>query len=172
MGLINSCCASDEYEAANTKDEDEEKYFEEFKQKRIIIHEPDQEALEKLPQDLQALYYHEAKYEINDNGSLTFWPTPNCEPSTTPLQSECMTEKCIPSNAECTKAVVFSDPDNKIVGDCNWRYGVSSFIRSSLTAWSDHYPFRFRPEHIWLIILQSVAVHVDQNAEKLRSKYC
>ena len=26
-------------------------------------------------------------------------------------------------------------------------------------------------EHIWLLILQSVAVHVDQNAEKLRNKY-
>jgi len=51
------------------------------------------------------------------------------------------------------------------------KYTVNSFITSALDSWSNHYPFRFKPEHIWLLILQAVAIHVDQNAEKLRAKY-
>merc|ERR1719145_273380 len=48
---------------------------------------------------------------------------------------------------------------------------LSSFIDASLEAWAKHYPIRFRPEHIWLLILQAVALHVEKNAEKLRKKY-
>jgi len=62
------------------------------------------------------------------------------------------------------------DPTSDIIQN-GGRGNVCSFITSALTAWSSHYPFRFRPEHIWLLILQGVAVHVDQNAEKLRKKY-
>merc|ERR1719385_585862 len=49
--------------------------------------------------------------------------------------------------------------------------GISSFITASLDAWANHYAIRFKPEHIWLLILQGVAIHVDKNAEKLRKKY-
>ena len=37
-------------------------------------------------------------------------------------------------------------------------------------AWSQHYPFRFKPGHIWLLKLQAVAIAVAENAEKLRDK--
>ena len=172
------CCGSNEYESTKNQDTDpeDEQYFEDIdlkqeEKKEIIIEKPNQDQLDKLPKDLQDLFHHEAKYEIDDNGSVTFWPTPNCEVATKKLESQKMTVECIPRNQQCTKAAIFSDPDIEIVTECNWKYGVSSFIISSLTAWSKHYPFRFRPEHIWLLILQATAVHVDQNAEKLRSKY-
>merc|ERR1719242_359212 len=67
-----------------------------------------------------------------------------------------------------------SDPDVQVVLSNGWmrsRGSICGFIDASLTAWSNHYPIRFKPEHIWLLILQGVAVHVDQNAEKLRRKY-
>lgn len=41
---------------------------------------------------------------------------------------------------------------------------------NAIISWSKHYPFRLPVEHIWLLMLQAIAVHIDQNADKLRSK--
>ena len=47
----------------------------------------------------------------------------------------------------------------------------NAFIKSCFIAWAQHYPLKIEPSHIWLCILQSVALHVDENAEKLREKW-
>ena len=45
------------------------------------------------------------------------------------------------------------------------------FIRASELAWKEHYPLRIDPTHIWLLILQAIAMHVDMNSELLRKKW-
>ena len=143
-----------------------------------------QEILQKLDQEIQDLYKYKAKYKVNDNGSITFYPTPNCEPPSNQNKSSFMNtifgnEKKSGKNPaiqpilqqlNCKQALTYSDPDAQIIKNPK-PANICSFINASITAWSEHYPFRFRVEHIWLLILQAVAIHVDQNAEKLRSKY-
>jgi len=42
---------------------------------------------------------------------------------------------------------------------------------AAITAWSKHYPLIIKPSHLWLLILQAVAIHVEQHAEDLRGKW-
>jgi len=124
-----------------------------------------------LDQESVSLHRHEAKYEINEDGSVTFWPTPDCEISSDPLETIKLTEVMsgVAERAKCSRLEMTSDSDLNVIASNG--FPICSFIHASLDAWSNHYPIRFKPEHIWLLILQGVAVHVDQNAEKLRTKY-
>jgi len=45
------------------------------------------------------------------------------------------------------------------------------FIAAVTTAFADHYPLQLRPQHIWLLVLQGVATHVDLHSEELRKKW-
>merc|ERR1712232_1014228 len=45
------------------------------------------------------------------------------------------------------------------------------FIAAITNAFAHHYPLVLRPQHIWLLILQAIAKHVDKHAEELRSKW-
>ena len=126
--------------------------------------------LNKLNKDIQELYHHKARYNINDNGSVTFYPTPNCKPATDKLETNKISLQSILEQQDCTEIYTYSDPDQQVIQP-SYPKGVCSFITGAIMAWSEHYPFRIRVEHIWLLILQAVAIHVDQNAEKLRSKY-
>eukprot|EP00483_Globobulimina_turgida_P002237 UN02239 len=140
-----------------------------MKEKSIVIPEADEALLNKLEKEMLELFKHKCKHKILDNGSVTFWPTPNCKPSQQKLATNKISMNNMLNKENCTAAAAYSNPNDEIIQQ---QYGnTCSFITSSLTAWSQHYPFRFRAEHIWLLILQSVAVHVDQNAEKLRKKY-
>ena len=47
----------------------------------------------------------------------------------------------------------------------------NSFVVTAVEAFSQHYPFALRPQHIWILILQAIAEHVNQNAEQLRPKW-
>ena len=47
----------------------------------------------------------------------------------------------------------------------------NGFLQAAVTAFSEHYPFIMRPQHIWILILQVVAEHVNRNAQELRSKW-
>ncbi len=152
----------------NINNEDEKaKEMEETKQ-NIFIPASKKETIDKLSKDLQELYQYKAKYVINDNGSVTFYPTPNCKPSDKTLDAQKINMDSILEQLNCTAALTYSDTDTPIIQQEN---KTCSFIISSLLAWSEHYPFKFKPEHIWLLILQSAAIHVDKNAEQLRSKY-
>ena len=158
--------------AAPKVDIDDEKKMNETQKDmtdNIVIPDVDKSILEKAAKDIQELYKYKAKWNINDNGSVTFWPTPNCVASKKKFGMNKISMDTMLQKQNCSKAAAYSDPDKQVVQS---QYDTTcSFITSSLTAWSEHYPFRFRVEHIWLLILQAVAVHVDQNAEKLRNKY-
>merc|ERR1719474_1992933 len=73
----------------------------------------------------------------------------------------------IETQLNSTQIEASSNTELGIAGDGR----ICSFITAAIDSWSNHYPIRFKPEHIWLLILQGVAVHVDRNAEKLRPKY-
>eukprot|EP01083_Nonionella_stella_P013084 36911_1 len=141
---------------------------EEKKQPDVSIPKPDKAILKKLNKEMAALYKHQCEHKVDKGGSVTFWPTPNLKQSAEKLPAQKISMQSFLDNQNCTGALTYSDPDLPIV-----QIGgqTCSFLVSALTAWSKHYPFRFKPEHIWLLVLQGVAVHVDQNAEKLRSKY-
>ena len=47
----------------------------------------------------------------------------------------------------------------------------NGFLHACELAWAEHFPLKLEPIHIWLTILQSVALHINQNAEKLREKW-
>ena len=48
---------------------------------------------------------------------------------------------------------------------------ANGFIAAVTTAFAEHRPLALRPEHIWTLVLQAVAVHVNENAEELRSRF-
>eukprot|EP01084_Bolivina_argentea_P280719 480129_1 len=133
----------------------------------------DQKVLDKLSNELIALYNYKCKHKINENGSCTFYPTPNCKPEKskyigTKYGSKKITMKQILNNQNCSQIEAVSDPNIKVM-DEDWN--LCSFISGAVTAWSNHHSFRFKVEHIWLLILQAVATHVDYNSEKLRNKW-
>jgi len=45
------------------------------------------------------------------------------------------------------------------------------FISTVSYAFDRHIPLSLRPEHFWAIITQTVSIHVNENAEKLRDKF-
>eukprot|EP01084_Bolivina_argentea_P283517 485588_1 len=143
----------------------------ETKEESIIIPQPNKTLLNKLEKGILELYNYKAKHKIMNNGNVTFWPTPNCKSSKQKIGTNQISMNNILNKENCTRALAYSNPNDQIIQDEQYNSIVSSFITSSLEAWSKHYPFRFRVEHIWLLILQSVAIHVDKNAEKLRQKY-
>eukprot|EP01083_Nonionella_stella_P271799 921350_1 len=117
---------------------------------------------------MAALYKHQCEQKVDKGGYVTFWPTPNIKKYAEKIPAQKISMQSFLYNQNCTGALTYSDPDltiDKIGGP------KCSYFVSALTAWSKNYPFRFKTEHIWLFVLQGVAVHVDQNAEKLRNKY-
>lgn len=51
------------------------------------------------------------------------------------------------------------------------RSAENGFIAAVTIAFAEHYPLALRPEHIWTLVLQGVAAHVNQHAEALRPKF-
>jgi len=158
--------AAPKVKAASNQINEEEK-----KEEDTIAPTPDKAVLQNLSKELLSLYNHKAKYEVNKDGSVTFWPTPDCKVSEQPLKTSKVSMVDAAKSAKCPGELEASSDPNVNVVQSGGRSTICSFIEASVTAWSNHYPIRFKPEHIWLLILQGVAVHVDQNAEKLRKKY-
>lgn len=75
-------------------------------------------------------------------------------------------KRCIKSKfggfVECFSSNINEDV---IVGDIN------NFVIAASTAFSRHKNFAISPDDIWMLILQGFAIHVNQNAEELRSKF-
>eukprot|EP01083_Nonionella_stella_P307731 1082796_1 len=132
------------------------------------IPKPDKAIVKQLNKEMAELYKYQCEHKVDKDGSVTFWPTPKLKPSAEKLRASKISMQAFLDDQNCNGALTYSDPDLPIV-----QIGgkTCSFLVSALTAWSQHYPFRFKPEHVWLLVLQGVAVHVDQNAEKLREKY-
>lgn len=51
------------------------------------------------------------------------------------------------------------------------QYHENGFLSAVLFAFNHHLPLTLRPEHFWILILQTVSLHVNSNSEKLRSKF-
>lgn len=45
------------------------------------------------------------------------------------------------------------------------------FIQAAIHAWSEHYPLELCADDFWILILQGITTHVEQNSEALRSKF-
>lgn len=46
-----------------------------------------------------------------------------------------------------------------------------SFVHAIYEAFHHHLPLELSPQHVWLVVLQGFARHVEQNAESLRKKF-
>ena len=46
-----------------------------------------------------------------------------------------------------------------------------SFLGTALEAWSDHRDFIVKPDHFWLMFLQAVGIHVNNNSKALRKRW-
>eukprot|EP01084_Bolivina_argentea_P022842 42489_1 len=129
-----------------------------------------------LPKIVTDLYDYKCQYKIDPNtGSITFYPSPHL------LKKEYgkkifKKEKFIDSKQSkhfleklgCKKIEYLYDFDAEIIKKNDIFHG---FARSLDIAYFDHYPLRIKVSHIWLLIMHSLAAHIDVNAEKLRSKY-
>eukprot|EP01083_Nonionella_stella_P010707 30466_1 len=116
------------------------------------------------------------KYHINNDGSVSFYPSPHLKPEdlgtrvldkTRFINSQKL--KDIKSKLKYSQLEALYDFDAQIIEDytCN----ISSFVLGALRAFNLHYPFKISPNHIFLLILHAIAINVDKNAEQLRDKY-
>ena len=48
---------------------------------------------------------------------------------------------------------------------------MNALVQAVHTAFDRHYPLVLSPDMIWLCIMQGLSIHVNENAEKLRSKF-
>jgi len=53
----------------------------------------------------------------------------------------------------------------------SFNYSKNGLLNAVLTAFHKHLPLRLRPQDLWLAITQSLAIHIDKNAEKLRDRF-
>lgn len=67
-----------------------------------------------------------------------------------------------------SKIESWSDPSTQFLATSGREHGFVSAVRM---AFAHHVPLQFGPEHIWTLIIQSVSKHIEQNAEKYRSKF-
>jgi len=47
----------------------------------------------------------------------------------------------------------------------------NGFVAAAAEAFSRHYPLVMAPQHVWMMILQGVSMHVGENSEEMRSKW-
>mmetsp|Transcript_92004 Transcript_92004/g.173370 ORF Transcript_92004/g.173370 Transcript_92004/m.173370 type:complete len:437 (-) Transcript_92004:281-1591(-) len=47
----------------------------------------------------------------------------------------------------------------------------NGFVNAAVTAFAHHYPISLSPDHFWILVLQAVSKHVEQNAEELRERF-
>ena len=48
---------------------------------------------------------------------------------------------------------------------------VNGFVFAVHFAFANHYPLVIKPDHIWLLITQALAIHVNSNSEALRKHF-
>ena len=105
------------------------------------------------------------EFKLNKDGSLTMYPTKNERGTKQFKHVEFAKSSRCPSKFEA----VFDEKEAVIQKESY--NDQCSFVEMAELCYAEHYPLLIKPEHIFLLILQGISVHVDQNAEKLRSKY-
>ena len=135
----------------NTKKDTKPKKPKPVREKVKPIQKGPEKSKEDIEKELKELREYKCEHELNDDGSVTFKPTPNCETSEKRLPAYPIDMDAFLLEAFCKDSRCYSDPDTKIVQEGK----TCSFLIAALRAWAEHYPFRFRPEHIWLLVLQA-----------------
>jgi len=124
---------------------------------------------------LQKLKEHECEHHLNKDGSVTFYPAPYL--SDNELGSKQLPQvsfidskqfKNIMAETSCSKMEASFDYGAEVVARPN---DVHGFVASLEIAFFKHYPLALSPSQIWILLLQSLGMHIDQNAEKLRDKF-
>jgi len=124
----------------------------------------------------KSLSSYKCKYSVDSDG-VTFYPSPHLSEeedictkqleTTSFLKSQRM--KDIQKKTKFVELEAVSDWDLQIVDDGT--ANISPFILGAVKAFNNHYPFKISPNNIFLMILQAIAVNVDKNSEKLRTKF-
>ena len=47
----------------------------------------------------------------------------------------------------------------------------NALLGAAVTAFAHHYPLELRPDHLWLMVLQGIARHVEVHSEQLRGNF-
>eukprot|EP01084_Bolivina_argentea_P041694 76955_1 len=106
---------------------------------------------------------YSVEYKVNKN-SMIFYPTPNIKRGTKKF-------KTVPfyCSSKCPTTIegVF-DSNKRIVNEFD---EICSFIKCAELAYAKHYPLLIKPQHIFILIIQAISIHVDKNAEQLRYKF-
>eukprot|EP01083_Nonionella_stella_P182663 657802_1 len=131
--------------------------------------------LSKFDKEVQMVYNHKCKFEINKSAdgtalSVSFYPSPHVKDDAygkevfeeTPLTQSWFVKDNI------SKVEGIHDWDQKLIIEQDQ---ICNFILCCCKAWTQHYPLKLSPSHILLLVLQGIAIHVDKNSEKLRDKY-
>ena len=120
---------------------------------------------------------YKCEYHLYKDGSVTFYPAPFLSndklgqqilkqvPFEKSKQYENIMKetKCDPNKLEACY-----DYDAKVIESPN---DIHPFIAAIEIAYFKHYPLSLSVSQIWLLLLQSIGMHIDQNAEKLRKKF-
>ncbi|CAF1155751.1 unnamed protein product [Didymodactylos carnosus] len=130
---------------------------------------------EALPKPFKDLYNHKCKYHVNDDNSITFYPSPflkNDKIATKKLDKELFIDsnqlKYFKEKLNISELEGVDDWNCNIIKKSDNYHG---FIRAIEIAFFQHYPISIKPSDLWLLILQGIAFHVNKNSEKLRDKY-
>lgn len=63
------------------------------------------------------------------------------------------------------------DPEDPCIVYCGDVEHANGFLAACVMAWKDHHPLKLRPQDFWLAIVQAFGLHVQNNAEELRSTF-
>eukprot|EP01083_Nonionella_stella_P045870 122937_1 len=118
-----------------------------------------------IPLEILELSKHQCEYELTDSCSVTFYPSPHLrdpeDHGQETLQHELFTSSSrlhnVLSEMKCTNLISCNDDDLMIIQQ---ESKINPFIECAIRAWSNHYPLHIYPQHIWLLILQSVSIYI------------
>merc|ERR1719295_1572428 len=98
---------------------------------------------EAMTAEMRKLQRHTAKFQLNPDGSLTFFPTPNCEaskekPRTRPKPIWAAMHQVLLGEG-CSKSEAMSDSTVNVLGaPTHYDNKSCSFIGAATEAWSAH----------------------------------
>lgn len=67
------------------------------------------------------------------------------------------------------RKVMFTSQENLVV--VRHQGELNGFFFAALEAWANHHHFSFRPDDVWLLVLQGIATHAQENSEEVRKRF-
>ena len=159
------------------KNDEEKKEMPSFKRKDESAQWKKYLNADKVKELLLKLKEYKCEYHMNQNGSVTFYPSPFLSDNELGKkvlnkidfkQSKQFSNIMKETGCDIHKLEALYDKNCKIIESPN---DLHAFIVAIEIAYFKHYPLKLSPSQIWILILQSIGIHIDQNAEKLRKKF-